>query len=299
MPLGMPYVFVIDLDGTIVGRVDYQSQRYTLNSVLRQSGYKSPKQEKIPAAYGVSSRLVRPGLVNFMREIYTLYGSKAFFFVYTASERQWANQQIKWIEKTHGIKFARPLFTRDDCTIEPGGNMRKSLNKIWPRIARTLSNGMTPKERMHVLENQTMIIDNNSVYLDHTDKLLLCPDYDYLYFENLIEAIPLNARKHPNVDRLILSFINQGLFCPHVHVQKHDANGVPLNTGNDHMQRLAKQYNWLAQKCADVAEINKPYIHDKFWSLLRKLIISNNIQRFTPSTILQLQNTIWKAMKKA
>jgi hypothetical protein len=294
---GLPYVFVIDLDGTIVGRVDYQSQRYTLNSVLRQSGYKAQKQEKTPAAYGTSSRLVRPGLVNFMREIYTLYGGKAFFFLYTASEKQWAHQQIKWIEKTHGIKFARPLFTRDDCIIQAGGNIRKSLTKIWPRIARTLSSGMTPKERMHVLDHQTILIDNNSVYLDHSDKLLLCPDYDYLYFENLLEAIPAQARKHPNVDRMILSFINQGLFCPHVQMHKLDEHED--HTGADHMHRLAKQYNWLAQKCAGVTEANKPFVNDKFWSLLRKLIVSNEVQRFTPSVILQLQNTIWKTMKKA
>jgi hypothetical protein len=291
---GLPFVFIIDLDGTIVGRVDYQSHKFTLQSILKQSGIRvsDKNAEKVPTAYGPSSRLVRPGLASFMREIYAMYGGKAFFFLYTASERQWAQQQIKWIEKSHGVKFARPLFTRDDCIVDAGGNTRKSINKIWPRISRTLPSGMTPRERMYILDNQTMIIDNNSVYVDHMDKLLLCPDYDYLYFENLLEAIPPQARKHPNVDRLILSFINQGLFCPHIS-RKSDGS-----SSTDNMHRLAKQYHWLAHKCAGIAENNEKYVHDKFWSILRKLLVSNEIHRFTPSIILQLQTTTWRNMKK-
>ena len=287
----LPFVFVLDLDGTIVGRVDFQSQQYILYSTLRQSGFKVAKQYTIPPAYFPNARLVRPGLASFMKEIYTLYGQQAYFFVYTASEKSWAMQQIAWIEKTHGVKFMRPLFTRDDCIVSPGGNMRKSLTKIWPRICRALP-AMSPKDRTHILEHQTLIIDNNPVFVDHTDKLLLCPTYDYMFFENMLHGIPAEARKHPNVDRLILGFINEGLLCPHVETSRNQKEV-------DGMRQLAKQYNWLAGKCAKISEENQQHIKDHFWSILRKLLVGNGVNHYTPSVILQLQNTVWKTMKRA
>jgi NLI interacting factor-like phosphatase len=285
---GLPYVFVIDLDGTIVGRVDYQSQRYTLQMILKQAGVQHVKREKnnIPSAYSSHSRLVRPGLTNFMRTIYDFYGGRVYFFVYTASERIWAQQQIKWIEHTHGIRFARPIFTRDDCNVDSGGNMRKSINRIWPRISKVVAHNMSPQERTHILQNQLIIIDNNAVYTDHTDKLLLCPDYDYLHFENILDIVPAHARNHPNVERFILSLANQGLVCPFV-----DAD--------DHVHKLAKEYGWLSNKCKTIAETNNKYLHDKFWSILRKLIVANRINRFSPNIVVQLQTNTWKTMRRS
>lgn len=285
----LPYVFILDLDGTIVGRVEFQSQQFVMESVLKQSGFKVVKQNKIPAAFYPNAKLVRPGIVSFMGELHKHYGGKAYFFVFTGSERAWANQEITWIEKTHGIRFMRPIFTRDDCTIDNGGNVRKSISKIWPRIARALP-PMSSKERLFVLENQTMVIDNNAVYLDHTDKLLLCPTYNRSHLENMLHGIPAEARKHPNVDRVILSFINQGLLCPHVETSQNRHQKI------DGMRRLSKQYAWLAAKCKHIADDNEKYANDKFWSTLRKLIIENNIRSFTPSTVVSLQTTVWKSM---
>jgi predicted oxidoreductase (fatty acid repression mutant protein) len=65
------------------------------------------------------------------------------------------------------------------------------------------------------------------------------------------------------------------------------------------MRQLAKQYNWLAGKCAKISEENQQHIKDHFWSILRKLLVGNGVNHYTPSVILQLQNTVWKTMKRA
>ena len=50
-----------------------------------------------------------------------------------------------------------------------------------------------------------VIIDNNAVYTDRMDRLLLCPDYNYAVFENLLHGIPMNARKHPVIQQQLLT----------------------------------------------------------------------------------------------
>lgn len=285
----IPYVFILDIDGTMVGRVDYQSQQHTLHSVLRQSGFKPVKQHPIPPAFYANAKLVRDGLSGFVRGLQKHYRDhEVHFFIYTGSEKVWANQEIAWIEKTHNIKFARPIFTRDDCIVDAGGNIRKSIVKIWPRVLRAIGN-----RNPLVLQNQTMIIDNNAVYIDHMDKLLLCPDYSYFHFENLLNGIPMEARKHPNVDKLILSFINQGMLCPYIETLQNRKEMSEFNG----MRNLARQYKWLASKCKTIADKNDQYKHDRFWPNLKKLIIENDIRKYAPSTIATLQNTVWKRHK--
>lgn len=294
----LPYIFVCDWDGTIAGRVDFQSQQFILHNALKQSGFKPIKQNKIPPAFYPNAKLIRPGITSFIKAMQELYDNKAYFFIYTGSEKTWAMQEVAWVEETHGIKFMRPIFTRDDCIVDSHGNVRKSLNKIMPRMLRVVAPNIPARERAVIIQNNVMIIDNNSVYLDNTDKLLLCPDYGYMFFENLLHGIPAEARKHPNIDRYILGFINQGLLCPHLDTRRvrkdKDKHKEPPMDG---MKQLAKQYKWLALKCKTISEMNEKYSRDQFWYQLRKLIVENNIRTYSPTIVINLQNTIWKTQK--
>ena len=287
----LPYIFVLDWDGTIAGRVDFQSQQFTLHKTLKQHGFKPVRQHAIPPAFYPNAKLIRPGFANFIKTMQKMYG-EVYFFVYTASEKTWAHQEITWVEKTHDIQIMRPIFTREDCVIDQSGNYRKSLAKVFPRMIRAISkhghnqHTFTPKERQYVLEKQTIIIDNNAVYTDRPDKLLLCPDYNYTVFENLLHGVPMEARKHPQVQQIIYGFVNQGLLCPLP--SKHE----------DGMKALARQYKWLATKCQALIDINAAFENDDFWKRLKHLIIQNSLKMFTPSIIKQLQDAIWKHKKK-
>ena len=288
----LPYVILLDLDGTVVGNVSFQSQQYSLHLTLKKYGFKITKNHDIPPAFGPNAKLVRPYFAEFVKDLETYFNKfnkQIYFFVYTASEKQWANIEVSWIEKTHGIKIMRPIFTRDDCTRDSTGNIKKSIEKIYPRIIKAISKNHTisQRDRMTILENQFMIIDNNGVYSDRSDKLLLCPDYNYTVFENLLHGLPANARKHHGVQQLIMSLINQGHLCP-----------LP-NEQDDGMHSLTKQYTWLAAKCKSLTSINYAYVRDDFFKYLKRLIIENQIRVFTPNIIKQLQEATWTHMRKA
>ena len=154
-----PTIFILDWDGTIAGRVDYQSQRYSLQQVLRKYGYAYGKNggangNAIPAAFQPGHGLIRPYIVDFMDAVRRITNGNCYFFIYTASERRWATQEISWMERTHNVRFARPIFARDNCVVDSGGNYRKSLKKIWPRILRvvTKNNPMSNREKDYMLQ---------------------------------------------------------------------------------------------------------------------------------------------------
>jgi hypothetical protein len=286
----LPYVFLLDLDGTVWGDVKFQSTAHSLTTTLRKLGYRPKKHYVIPPAYTPKSKLIRPGLVPFMKGLQTFLGNNVQFFIYTASERTWALQEIAWLEKSFGIQFARPIFNRDDCTVDASGQYRKSVGHIFPRICRALNRvraqPLSKEERLHILEHQLICIDNNAVYTDRADKLLLCPDYNYTLFENLLDYIPPEALVDSRVQRVIYSLINNGMICP-----------MPQKGDDDHVRQLALSYGWLAAKCKAVSDVNKTYLHDDFWSYLRKLIVQNDLRRFPQNIIRQLQEAVWKHFK--
>ena len=285
----LPYIFVLDWDGTIAGRVDFQVQQFLLHNSLRKHGFKPVKQHAIPPAFYPNAKLIRPGFASFVKSMKKMY-PEVYFFIYTASEKTWAHQEIAWMEKTHGIKFMRPIFTRQDCVVDVGGNYSKSLGKVFPRMIKAISKesqrNYTGKERMHILENNLVIIDNNAVYNDRSDKLLLCPDYHYAVFENLLHGIPTEARTHPVVQQSILGMVNQGFLCPMPNMQE------------DAMRSLARQYEWLAAKCKSITHENVAYENDTFWPYLKKLITQNHLRTFSISVIKQLQDAVWKHVKR-
>lgn len=299
----LPYVFILDWDGTIAGKVDFQSARYTMIRTMTRYGYRVP-QKAVPDAFMPGQGLIRPGFANFVKSMREFYPNCAFF-IYTASEKQWALQEVPWVEKSHGLQFQRPIFTREDCVVDNAGNYRKKLQNIWPRIVRTLNarhgTPFTKQEKEKILNERTIIIDNNAVYTDRQDRLLLCPDYHYMVFEDLLDGFPHQAFQHPSVQQQILHLINEGLVCPFslsYHIPMSREGGAKNKMAKDPMAHMAKQYEWYAQRCKSIVDLNRKYQHDIFWSYLKKLILKNNLKIYTRSILQQLQNAIWKRMRK-
>lgn len=285
----LPIIFILDWDGTVAGRVDFQSQAFSLAQTLRKNGIKPKPLPSLLTAFSPKSKLIRPGIGSFMASMQKFYSQQqVYFFIYTASEKTWANYEISIMEKQFGVKFMRPIFARDDCIVDQGGNYRKSIGRVFPRICRAISKqrALSVEEKSYMLENNVVIIDNNAVYNDRPDKLLLCPDYNYAVFENLIDIIPDDAKTHPIVQQSLLSLVNTGLLCP-----------SPTNMG-DAMKELTHTYSWLATKCKSITQANRLFEHDDFWKHLRKLILQNGLRKYTPSIIKQLQDAVWKRLKQ-
>lgn len=284
----LPIVFVLDWDGTIAGKVEFQSQAFSLAQSLKKQGIRPKPLPSVLQSFSPKSKLIRPGLASFMHAMEKFYQSQdVYFFIYTASEKSWATYEINLVEKQFGIRFMRPIFTREDCVVDQGGQYRKSLTKVFPRICRALAKtrALSTNEKTYLLENNLILIDNNAVYTDRPDKLLLCPDYDYAVFENLADIIPDDAQHHPIVNQLVLSLVNSGHLCP-----------MPRQS-SDFMKEITHTYSWLATRCKDIMNANKLYENDDFWKHLRKLIIQNGLRKFTPSIIKQLQEATWRRLK--
>jgi len=128
----LPYAVLIDFDGTLGGNVEHQAQAYTLMQALKRQGIKSTNYDP-RIAFSPETKLIRPGIASFMHTLEKFYGKEnVHFFIYTASERNWALHEIGIVEEMHGIKFARPIFTRDDCVMDTYGTYRKSINTDLP-----------------------------------------------------------------------------------------------------------------------------------------------------------------------
>jgi hypothetical protein len=283
----LPFIVILDWDNTIVGKVDYQSQKYSLEQHYKKFGLKVKKNSKVPKAFNKDSKLVRPYFLNFITELTDYFQGNIYFFIYTASERKWANTEISWLEKSHGIKFQRPIFTRDDCIVDKSGSYRKSISNIFPRMLRSMGLTKISKEqKTEILHQRLLIIDNNAVFNDMKEHLLICPDYNFMVFENLLEDIPLSYLQNPNIRQHILSLINMGLICPF------------FGKNDDINQQMYKKYEWLAIKCKHISENNTYSIKDIFFKYLTGLIVKNNLKIFTPNVIKQLQTLVWKKIEK-
>lgn len=271
-----PYIFIIDLDGTIIGDCNYQCDLYNIIELVKKYKMKGLNQytvlcnKYLNESYSEKSLLVRPHFFTFINSIKKLYPA-SYFYIYTASEKKWANKEISIIEKNNNFKFDRPLFTRDNCIIDKYGNIMKSVSKILPLISKTIK---IPNN--YEISKRLLIIDNNPTFIDYTDNLLLCPSYNYTKFYDLRETLP----KYNKCEEL-KSYINR--------LAKEQRIGKISKSEN-----LEKTYKWLYKKCKKINKYNFKYESDTFWKDLGALIKHYNITSYSPKIIGELQKSINK-----
>jgi hypothetical protein len=287
-----PYIFILDLDGTIIGDCSYQCDIYNIQEIIRKNiilkntniqlvnlaKYKTQCDKNLEHCYNLQSKLLRPHFATFMSEMRKRFPN-SFFFIYTASEKTWANKEILIIEKQNNIKFNRPIFTRDNCIKDSAGNIKKSVNKILPQLLKALKIPKTQAQAMATgIINRLIIIDNNPTFIDYTDHLLLCPTYDYLKFHNLWENIPLEYAKITELRQ----FVSRLIASKKMYVKNNPTNSVILE----------KLHRWLYRKYKKVNKYNSKYNNDSFWLNLATLIKHHNITAFNKKNITLLQKSI-------
>jgi hypothetical protein len=264
----------LDLDGTIIGDCTYQCDIYNIENTMKKNSIKIKSPNILIKCYKKKSKLIRPYFLYFLKKMKKMFHN-SLFFIYTASDKEWAYKEIQLIEKTHEIKFDRPIFTRDDCLLGSDNNYKKSIKKILPKIVRKIK----IKNFTNINDN-IFIIDNNSVYIDYVDNLLICPTYNYKLFNNLWEIIPKESLKVKDVHTIIKDLINLNKLCSICH---HFDNN---------MQQLELIYAWLYNKHKVINKNNKKYENDNFWKKITNLIIKNDINIFNKKSVRFLQKNI-------
>jgi hypothetical protein len=267
----MGIIFVLDLDGTIIGDCVYQAEIYKIGLILSKLGIKVKINEILNSFYMEKSRLVRPYFQYFMRKMSEMYPSISIY-IYTASERRWAEKEIGIIEKALDIKFNRPIFTRDDC-IE---TYSKEDNRIdYKKSIELIRKKMRVKDR----NGEIMIIDDKDVYIDNNDRLIKCELYNYKYFCNYWEYIPIGRVDNKVFMKYLRSLIDNKRLNP---------NYNPMT-----MKQSMNYYKWLYEKTMEInRKNNKRYKDDKFWLKLTNILVENKINIFNSNTIKFIEKSL-------
>lgn len=272
-----PYIFIIDLDGTIIGDCSYQCDLYNIIELIKKNNIKDLNKYKtlcnnyLKDSYSNKSLLIRPHFITFINAMKKLYPS-CYFYIYTASEKKWANKEIAIIENNNNFKFDRPLFTRDNCIIDNHGNIKKSVAKILPLISKSIK---IPNN--YDISKRLLIIDNNPTFIDYTGNLIICPSYNYTKFYDLRESLPNYNHKCEDLKRYMDRLIKE---------QKIS------KIFNKTTEGLEKLYKWLYKKCKRINKYNSKYNNDTFWKDLIALIKHYNITSYTPKIVAELQKSI-------
>ena len=260
------YVFIIDLDGTIIGDCIYQAEIYRISLILNKLKIKIRINEILEECYKEKTRLIRPYFRYFIEKMRENYPS-SYFYIYTASEKKWAEKEIMIIEKVLNMKFNRPIFTRNDCQIiakDDKVNIKKSIEVI--------------KKKIKVKNAEILIIDDNDVYIDNNERLIKCVVYNHKYFCNYWEYIPLDKIGNKIVLKYLEQLIKNNRLNPIIEKKT--------------MKEQLNYYDWLYQKCKEVNRLNKNYRNDNFWLRLTNIIIENRIKTFNSSTVKFIHNKI-------
>ena len=190
----LPYIFILDIDNTIIGEV----QNCTYESMILDYIFKYCKMnniiancnKKIDIIDELNEGLLRPYFIDFINFIKKKYGNVEIY-LYTKSAYNWINNSglIDNIEKVVKIKFNKPYFTRENAL-----NGQKLLGNIYDDIIKLLIKKYPllkiDKNIKKVFDTQLVFIDDIPNNLkDYANKQIICPKYNYQPYYNIKEKI--------------------------------------------------------------------------------------------------------------
>jgi hypothetical protein len=260
-----PFVFILDLDGTIIGDCAYQVIIHNIEDIAKQNKLKTYSKDMLAKCYSQSSKLIRPYFKHFINTMKTHFNN-CQFYIYTASEKSWANKEIGMIEKSHGFKFNRPLFTREDCIIDSYGMYKKSVKKILPRIIKSNKN-------LNFKNEKILVIDNNNVFIDFHNNMILCPTYNYTQFCDIWDKLDKNDANNPSISRLVSNLVLTNKACKYSNCRETDTKKTEL------------KHKWMYKKYKKLNKMNKSFEKDIFWKRLSNAIVDKDVKSIDKNSI--------------
>ena len=160
---------VLDIDGTLIGDISLFTISYNVIKALPKNT-RILNRLKTNIIYALKNGLMRPHLPQFLKSAKKQYNLK--LYIYTASSYDWAHFLVPCLEKALGVKFQRPLYTRNECT---SYTMLKNLEYVTKHAGDKIP---------------MVMIDNNKTLYRNVDKsrLIKCPTYNFRYYYNPISV---------------------------------------------------------------------------------------------------------------
>lgn len=186
----LPRVILIDLDGTLIGKVNCLVCEYDLAHALDKKKVKAVRDAVISRLrYGI----IRPHFHAFCKYVQQTVDREGYeLFVYTASEAKWASFLVPCIEAALNVKFNRPLFTRNNCI---GPECKKSVAKIMPTIFSRLRKRYPAMTHVRDLYPRVILVDNTPTVLGQDDafRLVHSPTYAYNYVYDVLARLDVDT----------------------------------------------------------------------------------------------------------
>ena len=184
----LPVIFIFDLDKTLIGDVtnilQYQHFWVFINDACKHSRLKGPVC-KLPKSIWnkqmIPSQLFRPQLKESLQGIKKVFPT-AEFFVFSLGTHDYVMSAIDYIEKCTGVKFNRPLFTRQDSSISDTAHYLKEIKGyediIFKSLVRQYPKCKIDYFRNLVMNDRTIIIDDTDVW-NNDYRWIQCKPYSY------------------------------------------------------------------------------------------------------------------------
>jgi len=277
--MDLPLVIVLDIDGTLIGDIRPQLSLYEIDAAITTKNKKHHLVTSKSLQYSLKYEgIVRPYAIKFIKSMKQHY-PQSQFFIYTASEKKWANFLITQLEKAHKVKFHRPLFTRDNCTFVNNEHM-KFVSSISPTILKSLKR-QYPRLSMRDLDNRMLVIDNNMSIFGPNDqsKVIMCPTYDYKAPEN----VPGYISKYM-YDAYQTEIVNA--------LSKY----VTLYNVKNYLDFQRQFYTFYVQYLTTIEKYNSSQMHDRFFYVLWNVMTKNNISNFSPKVVQYISNKVMRRL---
>lgn len=281
-----PFVFIFDIDSTIIGHIHYIYNEYKLHEIMKNKCqtklYSADKETDCNKMINYNSlfksMLIRPyfvDFVNFIRERF----SPCEMFLYTMSTHNIIHDFfIDHFERETGIRFNRPIFTRDDAVLRS-----KSIFYVIPRIEKCLKERYENIDMRQIIRSNLIFIDDriDNIY-DLKSKQLVCPPYQYTVFYDIFRK----ARKiypRSQMKQIIESCNETGIDC--FDPFSKDITIKSESLFNQRLKLLKIQYEI----------INKQASKDRFFKELMTLLESK--KDLSDKNIQQLNKTLKQRVK--
>jgi hypothetical protein len=200
----LPYIFILDIDNTIIGEVQNCSYEYTaleyIYKYCKINNINANCNIKIDIIDDLNEGLLRPYFIDFIHFIKKKY-KNIEIYLYTNSSYDWINNGglIDNIEKIVKIKFNKPYFTRKNTL-----NRQKLLGNLYDviieKIVKKYPLLKIDKNKKKVFDTQLVFIDDIPNNLkDYPDKQIICPEYTYMPYYNIKEKLIYKYNINPEI----------------------------------------------------------------------------------------------------
>jgi hypothetical protein len=292
----LPVIFVFDMDETIIGVSNPLFNVIEFRRFVRDG----MKTGKIPTngrssinslqlASILPDQMMRPGFKEAVFSIKKMYPT-AEFFLYSAGTAEYVKDVVTWIEKKSGIKFRRPLLSRQQTIRSETSQIVKSLdlhiNTMLDILIKDYPALQYEQYRAAVAASRIIHIDDRpDILWEGNDKLITCPAFSYVPFVDVTTGVDPCIVKSELVQEFLKKQNDNDVFI------EPDATSTCD-------ERDAEYHIFMAEQFRRIAGPNKKTLQDTFFPTFVKAlnIFKSHKKPFTPKNVKKINEAIKQNM---